>query len=349
MNALDMTFPSSVSDRPNAQRGREGDTERGRYPIELLAPSPTLPIPHSNRLRSDARPMSALLTLVIVAFPLWPAQAAEPPQSDEKDEKAAQQRLAFLERLFTEFEVAAEDGRPLTGTEKPVLRYSNPVRNFFSDGATFLWLDGKRPAAAGTLSIRGVGKVWWEFTSFSGEPLQCRRNDRAVWSPASGNLVRRPLPNAPAPASASRLRLIQMRKLARRFTVVMQESAKEPDETKSLRLLGQPIYRWSDEKAGIVDGAVFSFSETTDPEALLMLELLRPEEKAELIWRYSVARMTSRPLHVRFNDREVCFLKGYWANPRSPRDPYAAGYLGMYEPPDGDGQATLSRRQPGRR
>lgn len=216
---------------------------------------------------------------------------------------------------------------PLPGSE-PVLRYSNPIRNFFSDGATFLWLDGKRPVAAGTISIRGAGDVWWEFSSFSDRPLRCVREGRAVWTPAAGNLVREPL--ADAPASSPKLRLLQMRQLARRFSVRMLESEAQRDETSTLRLLPNPVYDWSEEG---IEGALFSFSETTDPEAVLLIEFIERAPADKPAWRFSLARMTSRPLIFRFDDQEILSLKGYWANPRSPADAYRAGRLGKYEPP----------------
>ncbi len=256
-----------------------------------------------------------------------PAEAA---QSD--DQAARQERLVFMTRVFDKFELFTSEhsSRPLASTEKPVLRYSNPVRNFFSDGATFLWLDGNRPLAAGTISVRGSGEVWREFTSFSGHPLRCIHEERPVWTPQSGNLVHKPVTNAPKPASSPRLRMIQMRQLARRYTVNMQESQANPDKVQTLRLLQNPLYEWSDGKAGRVKGAVFSFCETTDPEALLLLEIDDPD--GEPIWTYSFARMTSHPLILSIDDREVLYLKGYWANPRARDDSYDAARLSMYEP-----------------
>lgn len=259
-------------------------------------------------------------------------------ESPPADEAARQQRLAYLQRTFAEFELnSAEDtSRPLGRSDKPLLRYSNPVRNFFSDGATFLWLDGRRPAGAGTISIRGRGDVWWEFTSFSAQPLRCLRQQQLVWTPQSGNLVRAELPDAPRAAASARLRLIQLRRQARRFAIQMQESASQPDQVKMLRLMDKPIHRWSDESAQVVDGALYAFVETTDPEAFLLLELIRPAADADPAWRYTFARMTSRPLELRLDDAPVELFKGYWANPRSQNDPYAAARLGSYEPASTD-------------
>lgn len=184
--------------------------------------------------------------------------------------------------------------------------------------------------AAATISIRGAGDVWWEFSSLSDRPLRCVREGRAVWTPEAGNLVHEPLADAPDAASLPKLRLLQMRQLARRFSVRMLESEAQRDETSTLRLLPNPVYDWSEEG---IEGALFSFSETTDPEAFLLLEFIERAPVDKPAWRFSLARMTSRPMTFHFDDQEFLSLKGYWANPRSPADGYRAGRLGEYEPP----------------
>lgn len=287
------------------------------------------------------RTLPALIVLGIVAFPRCGSFAEDSQERDSAP--AAEDRLDFMKGLIAEFDLFAQRapagreaaGELLTGTAEPVLRYSNPVRNFFSDGATFLWLDqGRRPVAAGTISIRGAGAVWGEFCSFSQQPLRCVRGDEVVWTPSSASLVREPVPGVPDPAASSNLWPLQMRQLARRFTVTMAESDEKRHQTTELRLLPTPIYKWSDEEAGI-EGAVFSFSETTDPEAFLILELVGTKGEANRGWRFSLARMTSHPLEFRIDERKVLTMKGYWANPRSPSDPYVQRRLGNYEPPIG--------------
>lgn len=275
--------------------------------------------------------LRATVFLTILAQPFSAGRGEEPADAQDA---ARKERLKYIGRTLNEFQVFKLDqpDQPLKTTQEPLLRWSNPVRNSFSDGATFVWLDGRRPVATATVSIRDTGRVWREFTSLSSEPLRCLREGSAVWTPQSGNLVGQPLPDGPKPAASPNLRLTQMRGLARRFTVVMQESAAKPDETKRLRLLTQPIYRWSDEETGVVEGAFFAFCETTDPEASVMLELVRADGEAEPAWRFTLARMTSRPLVFRLDKREVLSLKGYWANPRARNDPYAEAFLGKYEP-----------------
>jgi len=247
-----------------------------------------------------------------------------PAQSGAESADSADSRLEFLNETFSEFALSRESLEPFPSS-KPLLRYTNPVRNSFSDGTTYLWLDSGRPIGAGTISIRGDGAVWSEFTSLSKTPLECTQDGRPIWTPAAGNLVDQPLENGPVAAPAARLRLIQFRRLARRFSVIMSDSAQDPDNVQTLRMLDEPIHSWPQEKPAV--GALFSFCETTDPEGLLRLEY----DEEDRAWTFSFSRMTSRPLTVRLDEREILSVTGYWANPRSPQDPYIERWLGRYD------------------
>ena len=59
-----------------------------------------------------------------------------------------------------------------------------------------------------------------------------------------------------------------MRTLARRFSATCYYK----EEITQLRVLPQPLYRFSDEKRGIVDGALFALVVSNDAELLLLLE-----------------------------------------------------------------------------
>src|SRR5204862_237492 len=113
--------------------------------------------------------------------------------------------------------------------EEPILRYSNPERDSGTwDGATFLWLDGARPIAAICFGIRRPNNaVFREHTSFSKTPLVCRKASGIAWTPHTGGLLDRDMPDAPSPAENAQGRLNQMRTLARRFsgTCYYKESA----------------------------------------------------------------------------------------------------------------------------
>jgi hypothetical protein len=254
---------------------------------------------------------------------------AEEPDAPTPDEE----RLELMNRVFSEFELrfAENAERSLPRTKQPILRWSNPVRNSFSDGTTYLWLNDARPVAVATISIRGNGAVWREFTTLAAQPLKVTQDGQVVWSPAAGDLVFKPLKGAPSPASSERLRLSQMRKLAEQFRITMFETGSNREEFKNLRLLPQPVYQWSSKVPAVSHGAMFAFCETTDPEAALLLEVYAEKVDDPPVWRYSLARQTSRPLSFFHNDEKVGSVKAYWKNPRTRQDPYAEKRLSAFE------------------
>lgn len=238
--------------------------------------------------------------------------------SDADGQAARKERLELIRKRLDEFELlrGSDLDTPLVAADSPVLRWSNPIRSAFSDGAMFLWLHDKRPVAATTVSLRGDDSIWIESVSLVAEPLRCIHQGREFWTPASGAAAAR-LPDAPAPAATARSRLVQMRRLAEQFALRMTPMGEQPTQ---LRLLTQPIYRF--EAGPILDGAIFAFTETTDPEALLLLEAVRPEDTQPAQWQYRLARMTSRPMVGRYDDKQVWSVDSYWSNPRTPSDPY---------------------------
>ncbi len=162
-----------------------------------------------------------------------------------------------------------------------MLRYSNAERDIGSlDGAMFVWLEGSRPVAAASFSVRRLNNMLYrECTSFSSSPLESRGGP-PDWSPKTGGLTNRPLPDAPAPAESKPQRLTQMRNLARRFSAACHNS--RSDEPTELRLLPQPLYRFADEPNGVLDGGLFGFVVSNDPELLLLLEAAKDATSGEM-------------------------------------------------------------------
>jgi len=275
--------------------------------------------------------LRTLACLFLLAASLRATRADDPP-NDADTAAARQARLDYLKLRAAECELfkQADRSSPLPLSKEALLRYTNPVRGIkLSDGATFLWLDGQRPLAVATWSLRGPGNVWREFTSLSGEPLACMRGGVEIWSPKTGGLLDQLLPDAPVPLPSATRRLGQMRDLAGRFSATVYLP---PDETvvTELRLLSQPIYRYKEESAGILDGGLFSLAEATDPEVLLLLEARRSKPEGDYHWRYTLARMTSVRTIVRLDAKERWSLPNFWVNPRSPSDPYFESGDGKY-------------------
>lgn len=285
--------------------------------------------PDDTRVRRR-RAWLTIALLAIGQFTILPAA----DDASEGDEEAAA-RLRILKSATAAYELTSreETGKSYALTEEPLLHYSNPVRaDVFSDGAMFVWCDGERPVAAASLSIREGDHITREFCSLTGERLECKLDDKIIWAPDSGGLLRQSFPDAQAAAGSVPLRLTQMRTLARRFSGDFRLPKNEtPTE---LRLVSQPVYRYADDDSGIIDGAMFCMGEANDPELLILLELVKDGVDAEPAWRYSLARMTSIEMHVRLDDAEVWSTSFYWQGPRSPSDPYIEATHGPYPPPD---------------
>jgi hypothetical protein len=272
---------------------------------------------------------AAAVAVLLLGFA---ALAAEDPP---KDDEGTRQRREYLTRMADGFVVSPDKDtdKPLVREKEPVLRFTNPVRGKNTEGAIFLWLSGDRPAAVAALRINIDGAVWRELTSLSDQSLVCKRDGKTIWAPTTGGLVKKPLPEAPEPAGTPALRLAQARRLAERFSADFDQLA--AGRWEDLRLLPQPIYRYTAEK-GAVEGAIFALAQANDPEALLLLELSRPAADAKPTWSYALARMSSQPMRARLDGKEVWTVKGYWSNPRSKEDHYqeaADGKLPDTAPP----------------
>ncbi|MGH7137832.1 MAG: hypothetical protein ACREHD_18945, partial [Pirellulales bacterium] len=274
----------------------------------------------------------ATVHLLSADEPVPESATAKAPAGGESEQAAERQRRTdFMKTLVGRHIIVAADAQaPLALADEPFLRYTNPVRNFFTDGAVFLWLEHKRPLAAGSPTIRGTGQVFVEFSSLTGRPLECRRENVVVWAPKTGSLVEQPLDAVPPPGASDKVRLRQMRDAARRFHVLTKS---EPDV--ELRLMAQPIYRYAAERDGVIDGAVFAFVEATDPDFLLVVEAHQERATSPAEWRYTLARLCSRPVEASLDGKPLWSGAGYWTNPRSVSDPYAEKLMGSYPPPSG--------------
>ncbi len=116
-----------------------------------------------------------------------------------------------------------------------------------------------------------------------------------------------------------------MKGLARRFGAYQ---IIEPEmQREELRLLGQPLCRYSDGQASIRDGAVFAFALGTNPESLLFIEA-RDDAHGVAEWHYGWARRgTKGSVHAFLDSEEV------WTVPRllkvTPQDPHVHFYRSL--------------------
>ncbi len=72
--------------------------------------------------------------------------------------------------------------------------------------------------------------------------------------------------------------------------IMRKVSAKLETDESELRLLPQPLYRYSDPNAGVTDGALFGYVMGTDPELFAIVEAR--DEVDGLEWQWAFARFT---------------------------------------------------------
>jgi hypothetical protein len=269
-----------------------------------------------------ARFIAGIASALLVCSAPWAA--------DEKsDEKAKRERWEFMTRKLDGYVIATEKSpeQPLVRRKEAVLRFSNPVRDVFTDSALVVWLSGERPVVVGSLWIGDDGKVRREFVSLSDQPLQCKRDGKTIWAPGADSFAKKPLTDGPKPADTPALQLVQMRRLAKRFTGDFHVGSGKAWE--ELRLMPEPLYRYTADK-GAVEGAIFALAQSNDPEVLVVLELASSKPDTPATWSYGLARMSSWPLRVSLDGKEIWSVKGYWSNPRALEDPYQEAADGKY-------------------
>lgn len=238
-------------------------------------------------------------------------------ESDQKSQNAA--RLIFMKETVSRVEIRLErdGGTKLALAEQPLLRWDNQ-RSFVVDAATFVWMVDHRPQVIGGLWIKnGVSHL--DLQSLALEPLTATVDGKRTWYPSHSGMTWNPMPDAPRPSATRSERLRQMKTFAQRFSAHAIKNAPEYDEGShwEFRLLPHPIYRYAEVAA--VDGAIFAFTQGTDPEAFLLFESRELDGVAQ--WHFGFAAACGWELHGKLGEREV------WRRPnarqRVPEGDYA--------------------------
>lgn len=215
--------------------------------------------------------------------------------------------------------------------EQPLLRHNDPARAH-DKGTLWAWGTSGRPVAFAEVWQEVRGRVYWlhGLTLSSKSLVVLDSGTERLWAPERSHFELNPVPNAGVPAESKAARLRQLRDIARRFSA---HQFWDPDNSRfELRLLAQPVHRYSDQERGIVDGAVFILANGTNPEIILLLEATQMKD-APPSWSYALIRTGSAELHVEIDGVEV------WQDGRTPgiggrpTDPYCiVGTIGGPSP-----------------
>lgn len=247
--------------------------------------------------------LGALLSLGALVGAVGLVPAAEEPAPANPENIAAALKLTLAAAAEYEI-VVGKDDKPLELQREPVLKWSNPDRGEVH-GNIFVWTRGGRPLAVGSLFkwFTPHTHMSHEFLSLAEEPLGAKFHGKEVWKTSESVVKFADVPGAPAPAATDAQRLLQMKQLAKEFS----GSKKERDEKTGvieLRLLPQPVHRYSAPKQGTFGGGLFALVHGTDPEIWLLIEA-RGKDAAGARWQYACTRMTSSEVRLKHGDKEV--------------------------------------------
>jgi hypothetical protein len=254
--------------------------------------------------------------LSVVALLVGLALAA--PNEDNQDDETELQQAARKIVESVELSAAVGDKREvLELVKQPVLRFGDiPRAN--DKGSVWIWQRAGRPQAVMELYRASDSRSWVHVIhSLSGEALDGDFGTLAPhWTPPRPGIEWKSFPDAPAPADRAAARARQIKDLAQKFTA---HEFWDPNNSRyELRLLIQPVHKYSDADSGLLDGAIFMLCHETNPETALLIEAVK--EAGQSKFRYALARLGHAELHVEIADKEV------WRQERvantSPRESY---------------------------
>jgi hypothetical protein len=255
-----------------------------------------------NRARRRAF-LAALGALPAICGTRAWGQAEAPDPIESKERVQLMRRFAQATRL-SEVE-GGKPKRPSPPRLEPLVRYTDPPRGI-QDATLWAWGERGRPFA--TLKVerwsnRRPANRWnFGIVSLATGRVEVEFSDGLVWQSRKPGWDPQPIMDAPPPAASAAGRLIQMKELARRFSVTIH-SVHNPNPLQ-LRLMPTPIDRYGNATAEVVDGALFALSFGTNPTVLLALEGGAIAE-SKAFWRFGFARQGSGEMIARLDDKEV--------------------------------------------
>lgn len=247
---------------------------------------------------------------------------AAPSYADDKDEET--KRAAKFSQVVKTMQAFTINDMDANGEKSslllpPVLRYSDPIDSqtfpTIPDGAVFVFTRNGQPLAVTAMHLGAKNDIWAEFLSLAAGPLTASRGNQVIWQPTKSAAEFTLIREAPEPLKTAPLRLTQMRSILSSFSASITDQVAGRQE---LRLLSQPIFRYSDSEKGIMDGALFVFARNTNPEMLLALEARTDNVKSS--WVYAPLRFTGRQAELRCPDDHISTHARIMG--RTPRDSF---------------------------
>ena len=200
--------------------------------------------------------------------------------------------------------------RTLKLHNQPLLRYANPAGGGDGHGQFFAWMDKGRPVVIATIWSKinddegRERRIIHSMHTLSNEAIVDELREEIFWTPNGNQVFAQPLVDAPKPAVSKRLRLTQMRRLAREFEAI--EMKRRPTDKKrlpyKLRLQPEPMLRFEAPSRGVIDGALFAMFIDWDPDLVLLLEAKETDSGRK--WHFTTVPFTAAIVRVKRKGRE---------------------------------------------
>ena len=223
---------------------------------------------------------------------------------DDEVTGAAKRFLPYAKATAVKYQLKNENDEPLKMEKagESLLRWTNPLTVSKNHGELFLWTDRGRPTAVLSMyeysTDTGNVHEHHEWISLALGPF--RATGPREWSPITAGIELRHVPDAPTPADTPIRRLGQIRELAVEFTA---EKTSRQGIKRPIRLMVQPLFRYDTGDPDVIDGALYTFVEGTDPDVFLCLEARLFEGKPA--WYYGLTRVVRLRLAVSHKGREI--------------------------------------------
>lgn len=265
------------------------------------------------------------------------ALSSAPAQPCRGDDESSEERLKLMLQRAGDISVRRTDPASQSPTaeliRKPLIRYSDQPRRII-DASFWCWQIDERPVAFQKIEYydREDERYRWFYCFASASPdlIEVDWQVGHHWTATQPGIERRVLADEPLPnQSPARIRL-QLRRIARRFSVRLEDLIAKTGE--QLRLLDRPIHQYGSPTSNAM-GAVFGFaSNGTNPDALLLIELERQRDRRT--WKYGWVQMTSGQLTAKLNDQVVWTAP--YQTPNYSRPSEFASWLFFYESAAGE-------------
>lgn len=253
--------------------------------------------------------MYKLVSYGLLATFVWSSTLLADESSARKEQIKKWQKVYLSEADSHQMKVGGFfSRRKLELHAKPLLSFANPASGRDTHGEFFTWTDSGRPAVIGVIwskltdpgsDVRGINH---SLHTLASEPIRDVLRKDVFWTPAGKQVISKVLKGAPKPAKTERLRLAQMRRIAREFKATEMKSRKQTGEKvpHALRLQAEPIYRFQSPKNGISDGGLFAYFIDWDPDLVLLLESKQTDDGYR--WHYSTVPFTPSKIEVSWKD-----------------------------------------------